>query len=53
MQVSADIEISKNTYLNLDFKRVNIETDVKVGGNKLTTLQVDLNLISVGIGWRF
>ncbi len=53
LQVGADIEISKNMYLNLDFKRVNIEADVKVAGNKLTTLQVDPNLISVGIGWRF
>lgn len=53
LQVGADIEISKNTYLNLDFKRVNIETDVKVAGSKLTTLKVDPNLISVGIGWRF
>lgn len=53
LQVGADIEIAKNTYINLDFKRVNIETDVKVSGAKLTTLKVDPNLISVGIGWRF
>ena len=53
VQVGADVEIAKNVYLNLDFKRVNIETDVKVSGAKLTTLKVDPNLISVGIGWRF
>lgn len=53
VQVGADIEIAKNTYLNIDYKRVNIETDVKVAGSKLTTLTVDPNLISVGIGWRF
>jgi outer membrane protein len=53
VQVGVDIEIAKHTYLNLDFKRVNIETDVKVSGAKLTTLKVDPNLISVGIGWRF
>lgn len=53
VQVGADVEIAKNMYLNLDFKRVNIETDVKVAGAKLTTLKVDPNLISVGIGWRF
>jgi outer membrane protein len=53
LQVGADIEIAKNTYINLDFKRVNIEADVKVSGAKLTTLKVDPNLISVGMGWRF
>ncbi len=53
VQIGADIEISKNTYLNIDFKHVNIETDVKVAGAKLTTLKVDPNLFSVGIGWRF
>ncbi len=53
VQLGADIEIAKNVYLNLDYKRVNIETDIKVAGAKLTTLKVDPNLISVGIGWRF
>jgi outer membrane protein len=53
VQAGADVEIAKNLYLNLDFKRVKIETDVKVSGAKLTTLKVDPNLISVGIGWRF
>ena len=53
LQAGADIEIAKNVYFNLDFKRVNIETDVKVAGAKLTALKVDPNLISVGIGWRF
>ena len=53
VQAGADIEIAKNVYFNLDFKRVNIETDVKVSGAKLTTMKVDPNLISVGIGWRF
>ena len=53
VQAGADVEIAKNVYLNLDFKRVNIETDVKVAGAKLTTLKVNPNLISIGIGWRF
>jgi outer membrane protein len=52
-QVGADFEVAKNTYLNIDFKRVNIRSDVKVNGSKLTELKVDPNLISIGIGWRF
>ena len=53
LQIGADVEVGRNLYLNLDFKRVKIDTDVKVAGAKLTTLKVDPNLISVGIGWRF
>lgn len=53
LQVGVDFEIGKNLYLNLDYKKVNIETDVKVSGAKLTTFKVDPDLISVGIGWRF
>jgi outer membrane protein len=52
-QVGVDFEIAKNTFLNLDFKRVKIQSDIKVNGAKLTTLKVDPNLVSVGIGWRF
>lgn len=53
LQFGVDVEIAKNMYLNFDYKRVNIETDVKVSGAKLTTFKVDPDLISVGIGWRF
>ncbi len=53
LQVGADIEIAKNLYINLDYKHVNIETDIKVAGAKLTKLKVDPDLISIGIGWRF
>lgn len=52
-QVGVDIEVAKNTYLNIDYKYVKIATDVKVGGAKLTTLAVDPGLFSVGIGWKF
>jgi outer membrane protein len=53
LQVGVDIELEKNVYLNLDYKYVKISTDVSVLGNKLTTLQVDPSLFSIGIGWRF
>lgn len=53
LQAGVDFEIAKNTYINLDYKRVNIRADVKVNGNKLTELQVDPNLVSIGVGWRF
>jgi outer membrane protein len=52
-QVGVDLAIGKNVYLNFDYKHVQIEADILVAGSKLTTLKVDPNLISVGLGWRF
>jgi outer membrane protein len=53
VQVGADYEISKNTYLNLDVKKVQIRTDVKSSGVKAGEFKVDPLLVGVGIGWRF
>lgn len=52
-QVGADIEIGKGTYLNIDLKKVQIETDVSSKGNKVGTFKVDPLLLGVGVGWRF
>jgi outer membrane protein len=48
-----DYEIQKNMYFNVDVKKVQIRTDVSVGGNNLGTFKVDPLLVGVGIGWRF
>jgi len=53
LQAGVDFEVARNAFINVDYKRVNIETDVKANGAKLTTLKVDPNLISIGIGWKF
>ena len=53
LQVGADYEISKNTYLNLDVKKVQIRTDVSSSGTKVGEFRVDPLLIGVGVGWRF
>ena len=52
-QVGADIEIGKGTYLNIDLKKVQIDTDVSSKGNKVGTFKVDPLLLGVGVGWRF
>jgi outer membrane protein len=52
-QVGADIEIGKGTYLNIDLKKVQIDTDVISKGNKVGTFKVDPLLLGVGVGWRF
>jgi outer membrane protein len=53
LQVGADYEISKNTYLNLDVKKVQIKTNVSSAGTKVGEFKVDPLLVGVGIGWRF
>jgi outer membrane protein len=39
--------------VNVDVKKVQIRTDVKVGGNKIGDLKIDPWLVGVGVGYRF
>jgi outer membrane protein len=54
-QIGADYRISKNVYLNLDYKHINLNPNVKVHdtGARLTNAAVDPDLLSVGVGYRF
>jgi len=52
-QIGADIEIAKGTYLNIDLKKVKIDTTVYSKGAKAGTFKVDPTLLGVGLGWRF
>ncbi|UDF37063.1 UNVERIFIED_ORG: outer membrane beta-barrel protein [Shinella sp. XGS7] len=53
LQAGADIELSKNLYLNVDIKKVKIDTDVSSKGTKVGTFKVDPVLFGVGLGMRF
>jgi outer membrane protein len=52
-QIGADIEIAKGVYLNVDLKKVKIDTTVYSKGAKAGTFKVDPTLLGVGLGWRF
>lgn len=52
-QVGIDYKLNRNWYLNADFKKVYIKTDVKLNGSQISTLKVDPYLISLGVGYRF
>jgi outer membrane protein len=52
-QIGADFMLSKNLYLNLDVKKVQIRTDVSAGGAKIGTFKVDPLLVGAGVGYRF
>jgi outer membrane protein len=53
LQAGVDIALGGNLYLNLDIKKVWIQTDVKSAGTKVGTFKVDPVLLGVGLGWRF
>jgi outer membrane protein len=54
LQIGFDIKVGANSYINFDYKKVYIKTDLKnstVG--KLSTLKVDPDLFAVGYGFKF
>jgi len=53
LQAGVDIPLSKNLYLNLDVKKVQIKTDVSSFGAKVGQFKVNPVLVGVGLGWRF
>lgn len=53
LQVGFDYKIGQNSYLNFDLKKVYIQSDVKVGGAKVSTAKLDPLLVGIGWGFRF
>ena len=53
LQAGVDIAVTKNGYINLDVKKIWIDTDVKSGGVKLTNLDINPVVWGIGYGFRF
>src|SRR3569832_2509174 len=53
LQAGVDIAVTKNGYINLDVKKIWIDTDVKAGGVKLTNLEINPVVWGIGYGFRF
>jgi outer membrane protein len=53
LQAGFDVPIGKSLFLNFDVKKIYISTDVKIGGQKVSRLNLDPLAIGVGVGWRF
>ena len=53
LQAGVDIAVTKNGYINLDVKKIWIDTDVKSGGVKLTNLEINPVVWGIGYGFRF
>lgn len=52
-QIGADFMIDKNWSINVDAKYIQMETDVKLDGNKLGKLGLNPVTWGVGVGYRF
>ena len=54
-QVGADFPITKQWSINVDFKKIDIHTDVSIqsSGAYLTTVKVNPVLFGIGVGYRF
>lgn len=53
LQAGADLRIDRNWSLNVDVKKVQIRSDVFVGGARASAVKVDPWLVGVGVGYRF
>jgi outer membrane protein len=53
LQAGVDFPIDKNLSFNIDIKKVNLKTDVFVGGDNKGVLKLNPTLIGVGLGYRY
>ncbi|MBI2509129.1 MAG: OmpW family protein, partial [Betaproteobacteria bacterium] len=54
LQAGIDIEVTKRFFVNLDVKKVFIDTKVKTAaGAFVTKLDIDPVIVGVGVGWKF
>lgn len=54
LQVGVDVELTKQWYLNVDLKKVQIGTDVNLkGGGKVSSIDIDPLMFGIGVGYRF
>ncbi|MYN46049.1 outer membrane beta-barrel protein [Pseudoduganella sp. FT93W] len=53
LQAGVDYAIDKKWSLNIDVKKVQIRSDVFIGGAKASAVKVDPLLVGVGVGYRF
>jgi outer membrane protein len=53
LQAGVDVPLTKQVSLNFDVKKVQLKSDVYVGGADVGTLKLNPVLIGVGVGYRF
>jgi outer membrane protein len=53
LQAGVDFKLDKNWSINLDVKKVQIRSDVKISRVRASEVKVDPLLVGVGVGYRF
>lgn len=53
LQLGVDVPLDKNWSINLDVKKLYLQTDVYVGGANAGTLRLNPVAASIGVGYRF
>lgn len=53
LQAGFDVPITRNMVVNIDVKKIKIETDLSTPAGFLTTLKIDPLILGVGLGWKF
>jgi len=53
VQAGFDVKIDRNWSFNVDVKKVQLRSDVLIGGAKASRVKVDPVLFGVGVGYRF
>ena len=52
LQLGADFDLNDSWFLNIDVRYIDIETDAKLDGTDLTTVEIDPWVIGFNVGWR-
>lgn len=52
-QLGVDYELSNKMFVNFDARWINIETDAKLEGAALETVEIDPLVFSLALGWKF
>ncbi len=53
LQIGMDYKLTKNWFLNADIKKIWLSSDVKAGDVKISKVNLDPWLFSMGVGYRF
>ncbi len=52
-QIGFDYKVSQNGFISVDLKKIYIDSDVKVGGTKIGSIDLDPTVFAIGYGFRF
>ncbi|OQS25908.1 OmpW/AlkL family protein [Chromobacterium violaceum] len=53
LQIGADYAVNKSWFVNVDVKKLWVQTDVSAAGTKLGTLKLDPWVFGIGVGTKF